>query len=80
MFDEFDDNGRYIIILDQDGDTEVPASAYCLWPEGKAVPRGWQSTGQSGSKQACIQHLQQVWTDMRPLAVHKELAELARRS
>jgi MbtH protein len=75
MFDEFDDNGRYIIILDQDLETE-----YCLWPEGKAVPRGWQSTGQSGGKQTCINYLQEVWTDMRPLSIHKEMAELARRS
>ncbi len=75
MFTEFTDNIHYIIILDQDGGTE-----YCLWPEGKATPRGWQSVGYAGSKQACINHLQQIWPDMRPLPVHREMAKLAQRS
>jgi MbtH protein len=75
MFNEFDDSVRYIIVLDQDLGTE-----YCLWPEGKAIPRGWQTIGKSGSKQECINYLQQVWTDMRPLPVHAEMAEKARRA
>lgn len=75
MFNEFDDDVLYIIILDQDLEAE-----YCLWPEGKAIPRGWKSVGRSGSKQECINHLRQIWPDMRPLAVHAEMAEKARRA
>jgi len=41
---------------------------YCLWPAGKAVPAGWRSVF-TGAHEACLAHVEEVWTDMRPRSV-----------
>jgi MbtH protein len=54
---------------------------YSLWPAGRQSPRGWKDVGRTGSKKACLHYIEEVWTDMRPLRVHKEMAtEITRRS
>jgi len=30
---------------------------------------GWHDVGFSGTKDECVAHIDQVWTDMRPLSV-----------
>ncbi|GAB6041500.1 MbtH family protein [Endothiovibrio diazotrophicus] len=41
---------------------------YCLWPAEKAIPAGWSETF-NGPRQACLDHIEAVWTDMRPKSV-----------
>jgi len=48
---------------------------YSIWPEYKSVPEGWKVTGFSGDKQACLSHIEEVWTDMRPLSLRQHMAE-----
>jgi MbtH protein len=33
------------------------------------VPEGWRETGFKGLKKDCLEHIAQVWTDMRPLSL-----------
>ncbi|MFI6321741.1 MbtH family protein [Nonomuraea sp. NPDC050556] len=42
---------------------------YSIWAAGTPVPAGWRETGVTGGKDACLAHIEQVWTDMRPLSV-----------
>lgn len=42
---------------------------YSIWPAGKSVPAGWKSVGILGAKESCLSHINNVWTDMRPLAL-----------
>lgn len=42
---------------------------YSIWLADKDVPTGWRPEGTSGSKQACLEHIDQVWVDMRPLSL-----------
>lgn len=44
---------------------------YSLWPDYKSIPGGWRDTGVSGSKQTCLQHIEMVWTDMRPRSLRE---------
>lgn len=44
---------------------------YSLWPDGKLVPQGWTPTGTSGTKDACLDYVRSVWTDMRPKSVRE---------
>jgi MbtH protein len=37
------------------------------------VPEGWTATGFSGRKDACLAHIQEVWTDMRPGSLRRAL-------
>lgn len=44
---------------------------YSIWPVYKTVPAGWRLSGFSGSKQACLNHIEVEWTDMRPLSLRR---------
>jgi MbtH protein len=39
---------------------------YSIWPTYREIPAGWSAVGKRGSKQECLEHIEQVWTDMRP--------------
>lgn len=41
---------------------------YSIWQQGLAMPPGWKATGFSGSRAQCLDHVDEVWTDMRPLS------------
>lgn len=42
---------------------------YSIWPAGRPVPAGWRLGGFRGEKAACLAHIAEVWTDMRPASV-----------
>ncbi|MDP9864557.1 MULTISPECIES: MbtH family protein [Streptosporangium] len=44
---------------------------YSIWPAGRTLPAGWHETGFSGAKQDCLDHIETVWTDMRPLSLRQ---------
>jgi MbtH protein len=44
---------------------------YSIWPAYKAVPDGWREVGKSGVKKECLDYIEQVWTDMRPLSLRR---------
>lgn len=46
---------------------------YSIWPTYKAIPWGWRAAGFSGAKQACLDHINEVWTDMRPLSLRRAM-------
>ncbi|MBX3631149.1 MAG: MbtH family NRPS accessory protein [Nitrosomonas sp.] len=48
---------------------------YSIWPEYKEIPNGWQAVGESGKKDDCLAYIAEVWTDMRPLSLRKQMAE-----
>lgn len=47
---------------------------YSIWPEHREVPAGWRAVGVSGLKAECLDHIENVWTDMRPLSLRKAMA------
>ncbi|MGF1426680.1 MbtH family protein [Kitasatospora sp. LaBMicrA B282] len=53
---------------------------YSIWRDTKQLPEGWRAEGTRGTKEECLQHIDRVWTDMRPLSLrrHLEQAEQAR--
>ncbi|MGW2634220.1 MbtH family protein [Streptomyces chattanoogensis] len=42
---------------------------YSLWRAGRALPAGWHATGFEGPHEACLRHIAEVWTDLRPLTL-----------
>ncbi|WP_020667801.1 MbtH family protein [Amycolatopsis nigrescens] len=50
---------------------------YSIWRSDQEVPDGWQRTGVSGTKTECLDHIESVWTDMRPLSLRKWMQERA---
>ena len=47
---------------------------YSIWPAHKAMPPGWRDGNKTGTKDECLDHIEQVWTDMRPLSVRQRMA------
>ena len=47
---------------------------YSIWPEELDLPEGWRPAGFSGSREACLSHIEAVWTDMRPLSLRRAMA------
>ena len=46
---------------------------YSIWPAGRDVPAGWEADGTVGPKDACLAHITEVWTDMRPLSLRRRM-------
>ncbi len=67
MFEDFPDSMEYKVVINHE-------EQYSLWPVGRENPLGWREVGRVGSKKACLAFIEEVWTDMRPLKVHGEMA------
>jgi len=48
---------------------------YSIWPEYKDIPAGWRDAGKVDKKQACLDYINEVWTDMRPLSLRRYMDE-----
>jgi len=46
---------------------------YSIWADSRALPDGWRRVGVTGSKQECLEHIEKVWTDMRPLSLRQAM-------
>jgi MbtH protein len=46
---------------------------YSIWPADREVPLGWRQAGFTGTKRECLAHIEEVWTDMRPLSLRKKM-------
>ncbi|MDF6045870.1 MbtH family NRPS accessory protein [Streptomyces sp. JH14] len=42
---------------------------YSVWPDLVAVPQGWRETGRRGTHAECLEHIESVWTGLRPLSI-----------
>ena len=39
---------------------------YSIWLASQDLPLGWSDCGVVGDRVACLSHIKEVWTDMRP--------------
>ena len=53
---------------------------YSIWSLERENPLGWNDAGKQGTKQECLDYIQEVWTDMRPLSLRKKMEEDAQRA
>ncbi|MGW5722495.1 MbtH family protein [Amycolatopsis sp. NPDC003865] len=62
-----DENTTYQVLLNDEGQ-------YSLWPADKEVPAGWHPDGTRGTRQECMDHVDEVWTDMRPRSLRERMS------
>lgn len=67
----FDDTQREFRVVVNDEEQ------YSIWPSDRDLPAGWRAEGHAGSKEDCLGHIDEVWTDMRPLSLRKQMEEMA---
>ncbi len=66
-----DENTRFQVVVNHE-------EQYSIWPVDRELPLGWKAEGFVGLKQACLDHIEEVWTDMRPLSLRKQMEEMAK--
>jgi MbtH protein len=47
---------------------------YSIWPADRGNPPGWGDTGKQGTKQQCLDYVDEIWSDMRPLSLRRQMA------
>ncbi|MFF0433777.1 MbtH family protein [Streptomyces sp. NPDC004327] len=58
---------RFVVVVNDE-------EQYSLWAEGRELPAGWRAAGFAGTKAECLAHVEEVWTDQRPLSVRRGAA------
>lgn len=48
---------------------------YSIWPVGRDLPAGWRQSGFTGCKDDCLAHIDEVWTDIRPLSLRRAIEQ-----
>jgi MbtH protein len=46
---------------------------YSIWADDREPPEGWREVGVSGPKSVCLEHIESVWTDMRPRSLRERM-------
>lgn len=46
---------------------------YSLWPSFAEVPSGWRIAHGEDSREACLDHIERNWIDMRPASLIAEM-------
>lgn len=60
MTNPFDDtDGRFLVLINEE-------RQYSIWPSFAEVPQGWSVELTESDHQACLDYVEQHWTDMRP--------------
>lgn len=60
-----DSTGTYLVVVNDE-------EQYSIWDESMPTPGGWRAEGFSGTKQDCLDHIERIWSDMRPLSVRMD--------
>jgi MbtH protein len=63
------DNRFYKVVVNHE-------EQYSIWPADRENPLGWRNEGKSGTKQECLDHIKEIWTDMRPLSLRRRMQEM----
>ncbi|MFJ3218228.1 MbtH family protein [Kitasatospora sp. NPDC086801] len=60
MTNPFDDpDADYLVLVNGEGQ-------HSLWPAFAVVPEGWEKVFGAARRQACLDHIEQAWPDIRP--------------
>ncbi|MFE2636060.1 MbtH family protein [Streptomyces scopuliridis] len=60
MSNPFEDaDATYLVLVNDEGQ-------HSLWPSFAEIPAGWTTVHGPDARQACLDHINENWTDMRP--------------
>ncbi|GGR42216.1 MbtH family protein [Streptomyces netropsis] len=54
-----DENASYFVLVNDE-------NQHSLWPAFAEVPAGWTTAFGQDTRAACLEYVEQNWTDMRP--------------
>ncbi|MCK1798060.1 MbtH family protein [Streptomyces sp. XM4193] len=62
-----DEDGTYLVLVNDE-------NQHSLWPSFAEVPAGWTVAHPEDTRQACLEYVEQNWTDMRPKSLIESMA------
>jgi uncharacterized protein YbdZ (MbtH family) len=62
-----DDDGSFFVLVNDE-------EQHSLWPAFADVPAGWRVAYGEGDRAACLDYIEQNWTDIRPRTLRERLA------
>ena len=62
-----DDNGSFFVLINDE-------EQHSLWPAFADVPVGWRVVYGESDRAACLDYIEQNWTDIRPKSLRDRLA------
>ncbi|MBB4774403.1 MULTISPECIES: MbtH family protein [Actinomadura] len=69
MTNPFEDpDGTYLVLVNDEGQ-------HSLWPSFAEVPAGWTVAKNEDTRQACLDYIDENWTDMRPKSLIEAMGE-----
>ncbi|MBO2451311.1 MbtH family protein [Actinomadura barringtoniae] len=69
MTNPFEDaDGTYLVLVNDEGQ-------HSLWPSFAEVPAGWTVAKNEDTRQACLDYINENWTDMRPKSLIEAMGE-----
>jgi MbtH protein len=63
---EEEDQTIYTVVMNHE-------EQYSIWPADRELPLGWKAVGKIGFKSECLDYIKEVWVDMRPLSLRKQM-------
>jgi MbtH protein len=67
--EEMEDTITYKVVVNHE-------EQYSIWFADREAPAGWREIGKSGPKSECLAYIKEVWTDMRPLSLRKQMERI----
>lgn len=61
-----EDSTVYKVVVNQE-------EQYSIWPAERENALGWRVAGKSGLKEECLAYIKEIWTDMRPLTLRRQM-------
>ena len=68
--EEREDNRTYRVVINHE-------EQYSIWPAERENALGWFDAGRQGTKEECLAYINDVWTDMRPLSMRRQMAQMS---
>ncbi|GGQ87539.1 MbtH family protein [Couchioplanes azureus] len=62
-----DDEAEFYVLVNDEGQ-------HSLWPVFAEVPAGWTVSFGAADRQACLDHIDATWTDLRPRSLVEAMA------
>lgn len=67
MTNPFDDpDGRFLVLVNDE-------DQHSLWPAFAEVPAGWNPVFGEDTRDACLAHVEEHWTDLRPRSLRERM-------
>jgi MbtH protein len=66
--DNHEDTTLYKVVVNHE-------QQYSIYPADRVNPLGWTDAGKTGPKSECLDHIKEIWTDMRPLSLRLRMMD-----